>query len=502
MKKIIAKIWSKLHIKNTHNWKNNPEKSQEQVFKQLIETGKTTIFGKDHQFQNIVSFEDYQKNVPISDYEKIKPYIERIKSGELNVLWKNQPIYFAKTSGTTSGTKYIPITKESIPYQINGIKSMLFHFLHNSQEFEVLDGKMIFIQGSPTLDFTGKIPYGRLSGIVAHHVPKYLQKNRLPSWETNSIEDWETKIHKIVEETSTQNLTIIGGIPPWLIMYFEELIKKNNKKIGELFPNLKLIITGGVNYEPYRTKIEELLGKPIQILQTFPASEGFFAYQDTLDDESLLLLTHHGIFYEFIPMEEYGKPNAKRLTLKDVELHKDYALIISTNAGLWSYDIGDTIRFVSKNPHRIVVSGRTKHYTSAFGEHVIAYEVESALKETLEKFPCLITEFTVAPQITPSEGLPYHEWLIEFEQVPNDVENFKKFLDERMQEKNSYYKDLIDGKMLTHLKVTQVNKNGFNQYMKSIGKLGGQNKVPRLSNDRKIADYFYKEDLEIKKDDL
>ncbi|MCB9201434.1 MAG: GH3 auxin-responsive promoter family protein [Flavobacteriales bacterium] len=495
LKKVIAKIWANKHVKKSSYWKNNSVDCQGKLLMDLIRSAEHTVFGKKHNFKSINSIQEYQQNVPISNYESIKNYIEEIKQGKLDVLWKGKPLYFAKTSGTTSGAKYIPLSKESMPFHIGGIKSMLFHYIHQTKKATILDGKMIFVQGSPELDFSEKIPTGRLSGIVAHYVPKYLQKNRLPSWKTNCIEDWETKVDEIVNETYNQNMTAIGGIPPWLVMYFEKLIEKTGKKIGYLFPNLELIITGGVNYEPYRQKIEELLGRKIQILQTFPASEGFFAYQDDLNSENLLLLTNHGIFYEFIPMEQYGKPDAQRLTLKEVELDKDYALILTNNAGLWSYDIGDTVRFVSKKPYRIVVSGRTKHFTSAFGEHVIAYEVEQAIKETVEKFPCLITEFTLAPQINPTQGLPYHQWFIEFEKQPKNLEQFAEFLDASMRQKNTYYEDLISGNILKPLVITIVKKGAFNEYMKSQGKLGGQNKCPRLSNDRKIADFFYKEGL-------
>ena len=349
---------------------------------------------------------------------------------------------------------------------------------------------MIFLQGSPELEEVNGIKTGRLSGIVAHHIPSYLQKNRLPSLKTNLIEDWETKVDEIVKETEKENMTLISGIPPWLIMYFEKLIERNGKKITELFPNLQLIITGGVNYEPYREKMNELLGKQVDTLQTFPASEGFFAFQDNYEKEGLLLLTNHGIFYEFVPLEEYGKPEAKRLTLKEIELHKDYALILTTNSGLWAYSIGDVVRFISKDPYRILVSGRTKHFTSAFGEHVIAFEVEEALKATVSKFYTQITEFHLAPQVNPREGLPYHEWLIEFEKEPENLDDFRKNLDEEMRQRNTYYNDLVSGKILQPLIIIPLKKNAFHDYARSEGKLGGQNKIPRLANDRKIADFL------------
>lgn len=490
IKKKIALIWAKKHVKEAEIYKQNAVEDQEKLLLSLVKTAEKTLFGREHRFENIQNVQDFQEQVNIADYEELKPYIERVKKGQRNILWTETPEYFAKTSGTTSGAKYIPISKEGMPYQIAAAQSAIFHYIHQKNNSDFVSGKMIFLQGSPELEEINGIKTGRLSGIVAHHIPNYLQKNRLPSLKTNLIEDWETKVDEIVKETEKENMTLISGIPPWLIMYFEKLIERNGKKITELFPNLQLIITGGVNFEPYREKMNELLGKPVDTIQTFPASEGFFAFQDDYQKEGLQLLTNHGIFYEFVPLEEYGKPNAKRLTLKDIELHKDYALILTTNSGLWAYSIGDVVRFISKKPYRIVVSGRTKHFTSAFGEHVIAFEVEEAMKATVEKFPAQITEFHLAPQVNPQEGLPYHEWFIEFEKEPENLEDFRQNLDAEMRKRNVYYDDLITGNILQVLKITRLQKNAFQDYAKSEGKLGGQNKIPRLANDRKIGDFL------------
>lgn len=490
IKKNIALIWAKNHIKGTQTFKRNAVKDQEKLLLSLVQTAEKTLFGRTHQFENIKSIADFQNQVPVADYEDLRPYIEKVKKGQKQILWTETPEYFAKTSGTTSGSKYIPISKEGMPYQIAAAQSAIFHYIAQKNNADFVSGKMIFIQGSPELEEVNGIKTGRLSGIVAHHIPSYLQKNRLPSLETNLIEDWEEKVDAIVKETEKENMTLISGIPPWLIMYFEKLIERNGKKITDLFPNLQLIITGGVNYEPYRDKMNELLGKPVDTIQTFPASEGFFAFQDDYQKEGLLLLTNHGIFYEFISLEEYGKPETKRLTLEDIELHKDYALILTTNSGLWAYSIGDVVRFISKDPYRIVVSGRTKHFTSAFGEHVIAFEVEEALKATVEKFPAQITEFHLAPQVNPNAGLPYHEWFIEFEKEPADLEIFRNNLDAEMRKRNTYYDDLISGNILQPLIITRLAKNAFQDYAKSEGKLGGQNKIPRLANDRKIGDFL------------
>ncbi|KAB1232094.1 GH3 auxin-responsive promoter family protein [Chryseobacterium viscerum] len=487
-KKNAALIWAKKHVQKSEDFKKNAGKNQEELLLSLVNTAQKTLFGREHDFENIHSVKEFQDRVPVADYEDLKPYIERVKKGQSNILWTETPEYFAKTSGTTSGSKYIPISKEGMPFQIAGAQSALFHYISKKDNADFVNGKMIFLQGSPELEEVFGIKTGRLSGIVAHHIPNYLQKNRLPSWETNMIEDWEAKVDRIVEETERENMTLISGIPPWLIMYFEKLIEKHGKKIKQLFPNLQLIVTGGVNYEPYRDKMEDLLGGKVDIVQTFPASEGFFAFQDDYTKEGLLLLTNHGIFYEFIPLEEYGKPGARRLTLKEIELHKDYALILTTNSGLWAYSIGDVVRFISKDPYRVLVSGRTKHFTSAFGEHVIAFEVEEAMKAALEKHPAQITEFHLAPQVNPGEGLPYHEWLIEFEKEPEHLEAFRDELNQQLRARNTYYDDLISGNILQKLQISRLKKNAFHEYAKSQGKLGGQNKTPRLANDRNIAD--------------
>lgn len=490
LKKNIAVLWAKKHVKKSMLFKNNAAADQEKMLLAMVSHASRTLFGREHHFENIGSVAEYQQNVPVSDYEDLKPYIEKIKKGQAHILWPGHPEYFAKTSGTTSGTKYIPLTKEGMDFQVKAAQSALFHYIAQKNNADFVNGKMIFLQGSPELEENFGIKIGRLSGIVAHHIPSYLQKNRLPSWETNIIEDWETKVDAVIKETEYENMTLISGIPPWLIMYFEKLIEKHGKNIKTLFPNLQLIITGGVNYEPYREKMEQLLGGSVDIIQTFPASEGFFGFQERYDQEGLLLLTNHGIFYEFIPLEDLSRKDQKprRLTLPEVELNTDYALVITTNSGLWSYSIGDVIRFISKKPHIILVSGRTKHFTSAFGEHVIAFEVESAMKAALEKHPATITEFHLAPHVTPLTGLPYHEWLIEFEQEPEDFEGFAANLNEEMTKKNSYYADLIEGKILRQLVITKLKKGAFHEYAKSQGKLGGQNKIPRLANDRAVAE--------------
>ncbi|MEP3208483.1 MAG: GH3 auxin-responsive promoter family protein [Maribacter sp.] len=489
LKSIAAKIFARVITKKTERWAQHPIVTQDRVFKQLIEKASGTQFGKDHKFSAIDSHDDFVKNVPIRDYEQLKPYVEQIVKGKKNILWPGKPLYFAKTSGTTSGAKYIPITKESIKHQIEASRNAILNYIHETGNISFVNGKMIFLQGSPVMQEKNGIKLGRLSGISAHYVPNYLQKNRLPSWNTNCIEDWETKVNAIVEETMNEDMTVIAGIPSWVQMYFEKLYDKAEKPIGELFKNFQLFIYGGVNYEPYRSKFEDLIGRKVDSIELFPASEGFFAYQDSQKEKGMLLLLNSGIFYEFVKADEFFDQNRKRITLKDVELHVNYVMIISTNAGLWGYNLGDTIQFISIKPYKVIVSGRIKHFISAFGEHVIAKEVEEAMQEAISQTDAQVNEFTVAPQITPEgEQLPFHEWLVEFEKEPSDVSRFIELLDASLQRQNSYYFDLIDGKILQTLKVTSIKKGGFKAYMKSIGKLGGQNKVQRLANDRKVAD--------------
>jgi len=462
---------------------------QQAILQNLLKIGSGTTFGKDHHLQEVKTYDAYKNAVPLRDYEAYKPYIEQIKTGGINVLWKGKPIYFAKTSGTTSGVKYIPITKESIPNHINTAKNALLCYMVESGNTSFADGKMIFLSGSPELERVGGIPTGRLSGIVNHFVPGYLRTNQLPSYETNCIEDWETKLDRIVNETINQNMSLISGIPPWMQMYFDWLSERSGgKKIKQLFPNLQVIVHGGVNFEPYKAKLFDSLGGKVDAIETFPASEGFFAFQDTLEHEGLLLNTNSGIFYEFIPAGEIFNENPTRLSLADVKLGENYALIINSNAGLWGYNIGDTVRFVSLNPYRIVVTGRIKHFISAFGEHVIGEEVEQALLAAAKEQQAHIIEFTVAPQIQTSGELPYHEWFISFEKAPDNLEAFAKSIDNHLRSKNIYYDDLITGSILQPLKIREMQPDAFIEYMKSIGKLGGQNKVPRLSNDRKLAD--------------
>tara|TARA_R110000868_G_scaffold59822_3_gene183478 strand:+ start:23 stop:1516 length:1494 start_codon:yes stop_codon:yes gene_type:complete len=490
IKSVLAKLFAKRIYKKVQKWANNPIETQNRVFQDLISEATNTQFGQDHDFVSINNYKDFVKRVPVRDYEALKPYVEKMVAGEEDILWKDKPIYFAKTSGTTSGSKYIPITKESMPSHVEAARNAILMYIHETGNSKFVNGKMIFLQGSPILNEQNGVQLGRLSGIVAHYVPKYLQKNRLPSWETNCIEDWETKVDAIVEETLPENMTIISGIPSWVQMYFEKLQQKTGKKVGDVFKNFNLFIFGGVNYEPYRAKFENLIGRKVDSIELYPASEGFFAFQDKQNENGMLLQLNSGIFYEFIQADVFFDENPKRITIAAVEVGVNYVMIISTNAGLWAYNIGDTVQFTSIKPFRVIVSGRIKHFISAFGEHVIGKEVEQAMQDATLNSNVRISEFTVAPQISPKEGLPYHEWFIEFENEPENLSALAKKIDESLQKQNSYYFDLIKGKVLQPLKITKVKKGGFQEYMKSVGKLGGQNKLPRLSNDRKLVASF------------
>ncbi len=489
IRSVLAKPLAAFIAKETKKWSSQPGVYQQKILQELVKGGGKTLFGKEHGLEAIRSYDNFKKQIPIRDYEGLKPYVEKMLEGKADILWKGIPEYFAKTSGTTSGTKYIPISKESKYTHFTSARNATLSYVHETGNASFLDGNLIFLSGSPELDVTAGIKTGRLSGISNHLVPGYLRTNQKPSYATNCIEDWEDKLEKIIDETLEVNMTLISGIPPWAQMYFDRIQARTGKKIKDVFPNFSVFVYGGVNFEPYRAKLFDSIGKKIDSIETYPASEGFIAYQDSQHAEGMLLLLNSGIFYEFIPTEEYFNEKPTRLSIEEVELGKNYAVIINSNAGLWGYSIGDTVKFVSKKPYRLVVTGRIKHFISAFGEHVIGEEVEKAMKFTMQKFPEVeLVEFTVAPQVAPADGLPHHEWLIAFANEPADKEAFRLELDKNLRELNVYYDDLITGNILRTLKISVLSKNSFIEYMKSQGKLGGQNKVPRLSNDRKIAD--------------
>ena len=491
-KSLLAKPFAAYIYKSIRKGMASAIADQESILQELLKTGGLTVFGKDHHFKDITNYEQFREAVPLRDYEQLKKYIDQVKEGKHNILWKGLPLYFAKTSGTTSGIKYIPISKDSISNHINTARNALLCYMAETGNNKFSDGKMIFLSGSPELERIGGVPTGRLSGIVNHHIPGYLRTNQLPSYETNCIEDWEAKLDKIVEETVAEDMTLISGIPPWMQMYFDRLQQVSGKQIIDLFPNFSVLVHGGVNFEPYKSKLFESIGKKIDTIETFPASEGFFAFQDTREEEGLLLNTNSGIFFEFIPVADLARENPLRISLKEVRTGENYALVVNSNAGLWGYHIGDTIKFVSLNPYRIVVTGRVRHFISAFGEHVIGEEVEYSLIKAAQEEGIHITEFTVAPMIQQGHGSSFHEWFVEFENTPADMRRFALKVDDNLRARNIYYDDLINGNILQPLKIRSVKRNGFIEYMKSVGKLGGQNKIPRLSNDRQLAEQLEK----------
>lgn len=485
----LSRPMAALVAAQTRSWSRHPRRAQLRIFDELVRNGRMTAFGRDHAFDTIRTYTHFSKQVPVRDYEGLRPWLDRVKAAEDSILWPGKPLYLSKTSGTTSGAKYIPITRASIPNHIESTRNALLNYIHRTGKARFLDGKLIFISGSPALDTTNGILTGRLSGIVNHHVPAYLRRNQLPSYATNTIEDWELKVDAIVEETLRADMRFISGIPPWVQMYFDRLTSRTGKPIKDIFPNFELFVYGGVNYEPYRNKIEQSIGRTIDSIELYPASEGFIAYQDIPGDPGMLLMLNSGIFYEFIPLAEYFTPNPTRLPIWEVQPGVNYAVVLNTNAGLWGYSLGDTVRFVSTDPYRLVVTGRVKHFISAFGEHVIAEEVEKALAAAARLVHAEVIEFTVAPQVSPPEGgLPYHEWFIEFGKAPENLEKFRMAIDESLQRQNIYYRDLIAGHILQTLRIRALPRDTFINYMRAQGKLGGQNKVPRLSNDRTLVE--------------
>jgi hypothetical protein len=495
-KGILAKPVAGLIAAKNYRLARNMVSNQFTSLSKILKFSSNTSFGQDFRFKEISNYEEFKHAVPVQNYEGIKSYINRIISGEKDVLWPGAPLYLAKTSGTTSGAKYIPLTKESIPNHIGGARNLLMHYIARTGNADFLNHKMIFLSGSPLLDRSNIIPVGRLSGIVNRHVPTWAKGNQLPTWEINCMEDWEEKLASICDQTMQSSMGLISGIPPWMQMYFDWLIERSGKNIGTLFPNLSVLAFGGVNFQPYKKKLLESVGRPVDLLETFPASEGFFAFQDGEPSEGMLLQPDKTVFFEFIPLKEYGKRDATRLSVEDVALGENYALVITNTAGLWAYDIGDVVQFTSLDPFRIKVTGRTKHFLSAFGEHVISEEVDRALQKSLDQFPQAdILEYHVAPQVNPEKGLPYHEWFLAVKRKPSDVGAFSRFLNQEMTVQNIYYKDLMDGRILEPLKIRFLEPDAFKKYMASQGKLGGQNKVPRLANDRRIADAIKKYQL-------
>lgn len=457
---------------------------QDLFLKKLISQNKSTVFGLAHQFESIKNYANYTQSVSPRYYEEFQTYIEKIKKGEKNILQSGSPLYLLMTSGTTAGTKFIPISKSGIQHQINAaMKLLCFHSYHQGNA-DFMGFKMIFLQGSPELNYDLAIPVGRLSGVVYHHIPRFFQRNKLPTYQTNIISNWQEKVDKIVAETVGENISILGGIPPWCIQYFEKLITKSKaKNLRALFPNLSIYIYGGLDFGSYREKMKQLLGDKVACLQTFPASEGFFGIQDLPNSDEMLLLVNQGIFYEFIPIEEVEKEKPKAILIKDIILNTSYELMVTTDSGLWRYRMGDLIQFTNLAPYRIKVVGRTSQFISAFGEHVIGFEIENTMQAAIQEFQLDIEEYHVCPNVENK----HYEWYIEFNQLVVDITSLQNYLDTKLSGFNKYYAHLIDGNIINSCQIIVLSKGRFAQLRSKLGKDGGQNKVIRLSNNKKFA---------------
>lgn len=470
-------------------WLNNPYGTQERTLKTLLRQAGQTQFGQEHGFDAISKHEQLGQTVPLRDYEGLRPWLDNVHAGKANVLWPGKPIYLAKTSGTTSGSKYIPLTRESTPNHIRSALNAALCYFKNTNSHAILEHYLLYLSGSPDLQKKHGIHVGRLSGISNHQVPAWLRTHQLPTLKVNRMDDWEAKVEAMVTESLKKPVSLIGGIPPWIQMYLDRMVARTGQPVGDFFPMLRVLLYGGVNVAPYKQKLFDTIGRVVDTVELYPASEGFFAYQDRVEEAGMLLLLNEGIYYEFVPLAEIDQPNPTRLPLEGVQVGQHYVMVISTNAGLWSYVLGDVVQFVTTAPHRVLVTGRVSHYTSAFGEHVIAQEVDQAIAQTLAQFPGVqVLEFTVAPQLTPAQGLPHHEWWIAFGQAPADMPAFEAALDQAMRRQNVYYDDLVRGSILRPLVVQALPADAFRVYMKTQGKLGEQNKVPRLANHRRIAE--------------
>jgi GH3 auxin-responsive promoter len=475
--------FSKWKVRKEYNLQTKSEHVQLAFLLNHIKENKNTEFGKAHRFELISDYENYCQNIPLRHYEDFLPYIDKIKAGENNILTKVKPLYLLMTSGTTAGTKYIPISKSGIKHQIGAAMKLLCFHSYHQRNGDFMNYKMLFLQGSPELNHEYKIPTARLSGVVYHHIPKFFQRNKLPKYETNIIENWQEKVDQIVAETYSQDMGIMGGIPPWCIQYFEKLIeKKKVKNLKSLFPNLSIYIYGGLDFSSYREKMTQLLGDKVACLQTFPASEGFFGIQDLPDSDDMLLLINQGVFYEFI--ENYNEENPQTIALSGVKLNISYELVITNDSGLYRYRMGDLVQLTSLNPYRIKVVGRTSQYISAFGEHVIGYEIERVMEAAIKEFNLVVEDYHVCPNV----AAKHYEWYIEFNEKPkvND-EKLVEFLDKKLVEINKYYAHLINGNIINSSKTIELKNGSFANLRSKLGKEGGQNKVIRLANNQKFA---------------
>jgi hypothetical protein len=475
-------------------YREHPTDIQMETFLYLLRKSRNTVWGKKFDYENITSVEAFQKAVPLQTYDDIRQYVERLREGETDLLWPGEVKWFAKSSGTTSDkSKFIPVTKEALEdCHLRGPKDVFAIYIKNYPETKVLKGKTLTLGGSHRINnFSNNSYYGDLSAIMIENVPFWSDFIRIPSAEIALIEEFEEKIEQIIKVSLEENVTSLAGVPSWYLVLLKRVLEKTGKKnILEVWPNLEVFAHGGVNFEPYREQYKKLIpSEDMHYMETYNASEGFFGIQDDPKRDDMMLMLDYGVFYEFIPMDEYGRENPSVITLEKVELNKNYVIVISTNAGLWRYIIGDTIKFTGKNPYRLKITGRTKHFINAFGEEVIIDNAENALKEACKKTGAIVNEYTAGPVFMNDNQKGAHQWIIEFEKEPDDTEQFRSVLDESLQNLNSDYEaKRYKSLTLEKLHLVTAPRGTFYQWMKNRGKIGGQNKIPRLANDRKYLD--------------
>ena len=480
---------ARLRLWRIEGWRNNPIDAQREVLQDLVTSAQYTEFGRKYNFSSLFNLRAFKQTVPIHEYEDLKPYIQRIMNGEQNVLWNTPIHWFAKSSGTTSDkSKFIPVSDESLEdCHYKAAKDVLTLYYNFNPDSDLLTGKCLVIGGSHTVhQLNEETHYGDLSAVLLQNSPFWGHWIRTPELSIALMDEWETKIEKLAQNTINENVTSISGVPTWTLVLFRRILEITGKKtMAEVWPQLELYIHGGVSFVPYKEQFRKLIGKDIHYLEMYNASEGFFAAQDSPDEEGMLLLTDHGIFMEFMPLEEYGKPNPQTIGLQDVEEGKNYALVISTNGGLWRYLLGDTIQFTTLRPYRIKVSGRVKHYINAFGEEVIVDNTDKAIALASEKTGAIVNDYTAAPLYFGEQSNGAHEWLIEFEKEPSSLQEFTESLDQALKSINSDYEAKRYKDIALRLPVVHSLKKGiFTAWLKTKGKLGGQHKVPRLSNER------------------
>jgi hypothetical protein len=484
---------ARLRYKRIHNWINHPAAAQRQVLQSLITAAQYTSFGKKYNFDKTFSVKEFKKRVPLQEYDDVKPYIERMMQGEENVLWNTPVKWFAKSSGTSNNkSKFIPVSEESLKENhFQASKDVLTKYYNNFPSSDLLTGKGLVVGGSHQITAIGEdIHAGDLSAVLMQNSPFWGQWLRTPELSIALLDEWENKIEKLAQVTAEENVTSLAGVPTWTLLLLKRILEiKNKKTIKEVWPNLELYINGGVSFIPYKNQFEKIIGAPINYLEIYNASEGFIAAQEHPNDDGMLLFTEHSIFYEFMPAEEYGKAIPKTIGLTEVQLNKNYAIVISTTGGLWRYLIGDTVMFTSLNPYKINITGRVKHYMNAFGEEVMVDNADRAIAEAAKNTNAIVKDYTAAPIFFSENENGAHEWLIEFDTEPNSITEFAKELDTALQNLNSDYEAKRQKDIALRMPLVRNLEAGtFTEWLRSKGKVGGQHKVPRLSNERSIVE--------------